>query len=38
MSSCATPTFDAKNFFDSPTNPIPPFRMNEFGANIGGPV
>jgi Carboxypeptidase regulatory-like domain len=30
--------FDAKNFFDSPTNPIPPFRMNEFGANLGGPV
>src|SRR5215475_9619529 len=30
--------FDAKNFFDSPTAPIPPFRMNEFGANLGGPV
>src|SRR5215831_3998288 len=30
--------FDAKNYFDSPSNPIPPFRMNEFGANIGGPV
>ena len=30
--------FDAKNFFDSPTNPIPPFHMNEFGANVGGPV
>src|SRR5947209_613082 len=29
---------DAKNFFDSPTAPIPPFRMNEFGANLGGPV
>jgi hypothetical protein len=30
--------FDAKNYFDSPTNPIPPFHMNEFGANIGGPI
>ena len=30
--------FDAKNFFDSPTKPIPPFHMNEFGANVGGPV
>jgi hypothetical protein len=30
--------FDAKNYFDSPTNPIPPFHMNEFGANVGGPV
>ena len=30
--------FDAKNFFDSGSAPIPPFRMNEFGANLGGPV
>ena len=30
--------FDAKNYFDSHTNPIPPFHMNEFGANVGGPV
>src|SRR5437667_164358 len=30
--------FDAKNYFDSPANPIPPFHMNEFGANLGGPV
>jgi hypothetical protein len=30
--------FDAKNFFDSRTNPIPPFHLNEFGANLGGPV
>lgn len=30
--------FDAKNFFDSPTNPIPPFKLNQFGANLGGPV
>jgi len=30
--------FDAKNFFDSPTNPIPPFKLNQFGANLGAPV
>ena len=30
--------FDAKNFFDSHTNPIPPFRLNQFGFNFGGPV
>jgi hypothetical protein len=30
--------FDAKNFFDSPTKPIPPFRLNQFGFNVGGPV
>lgn len=30
--------FDAKNFFDSPRDPIPPFKLNQFGFNIGGPV
>lgn len=30
--------FDAKNFFDSPTAPIPPFRQNQFGGSVGGPV
>jgi Carboxypeptidase regulatory-like domain/TonB-dependent Receptor Plug Domain len=30
--------FDAKNYFDSHTNRIPPFHMNQFGANVGGPV
>jgi hypothetical protein len=30
--------FDAKNFFDSPVNPIPPFKLNQFGFNAGGPV
>ena len=34
--------FDARNFFDrrSPVNPgrIPPFRRNEFGVAVGGPV
>ncbi len=30
--------FDAKNFFDSATQPIPPFKLNQFGFNLGGPV
>ena len=34
--------FDARNFFDrrSPVNPgrIPPFRRNEFGVALGGPI
>jgi hypothetical protein len=29
---------DAKNFFDSPVNPIAPFRFNQFGFNVGGPI
>jgi hypothetical protein len=29
---------DAKNYFDSKSNPIPPFRRNQFGAAIGGPI
>jgi hypothetical protein len=29
---------DAKNYFDSGTKPIPPFKRNQFGATIGGPV
>ena len=28
---------DAKNFFDRP-GPIPPFKRNQFGASVGGPV
>jgi len=27
---------DAKNFFDSPTAPKPPFRLNQFGGFLGG--
>ncbi|HLK49959.1 MAG TPA: carboxypeptidase regulatory-like domain-containing protein [Bryobacteraceae bacterium] len=30
--------FDAKNFFDAAAAPIPPFRQNQFGASLGGPV
>ncbi len=30
--------FDAKNFFDSGTAPIPPFRQNQFGGSFGGPI
>jgi len=29
---------DAKNFFDVPANPIPPFKRNQFGGTVGGPV
>jgi hypothetical protein len=30
--------FDAKNFFDSSTAPIPPFRRNQFGVEVDGPI
>jgi hypothetical protein len=29
---------DAKNYFDDPNSPLPPFRRNQFGASVGGPV
>ncbi|MBI4474901.1 MAG: TonB-dependent receptor [Acidobacteria bacterium] len=29
---------DAKNFFDPATKPIPPFKRNQFGATLGGPI
>src|SRR5690242_9902940 len=29
---------DAKNFFDSKTKPIPPFKRNQFGGTVGGPL
>jgi len=29
---------DAKNFFDDPASPIPPFKQNQFGFSVGGPV
>src|SRR5215471_11901839 len=29
---------DAKNFFDSTTKPIPPFKRNQFGGTVGGPM
>lgn len=30
--------FDAKNFFDAADRPKPPFKLNQFGFNLGGPV
>ena len=30
--------FDAKNFFDLGAAPIPPYHLNQFGANVAGPV
>jgi TonB-dependent Receptor Plug Domain/TonB dependent receptor len=29
---------DAKNYFDSSTLPIPPFKRNQFGGTIAGPI
>src|ERR1700676_101632 len=29
---------DAKNYFDDPTKSIPPFKRNQFGGTIGGPL
>ncbi len=30
--------FDARNFFASPTAKKPPYRQNQFGVSLGGPV
>jgi hypothetical protein len=30
--------FDARNFFANPALPKPPFKLNQFGASLGGPV
>ncbi len=30
--------FDAKNFFVKPTQSKPPFKQNQFGGSIGGPI
>lgn len=30
--------FDAKNFFDAATSPIPPFRRNQFGVEADGAI
>src|SRR5207302_878355 len=29
---------DAKNFFDKPADKIPPFKQNQFGGALGGPI
>ena len=30
--------FDAHNFFDDKSEPVPPLRQNQFGFSLGGPV
>jgi len=30
--------FDAKNYFDPASNPIPPFKRNQFGGIVGGAI
>ena len=29
---------DAKNYFDDPAAPIPPYKQNQFGGTFGGPI
>jgi Carboxypeptidase regulatory-like domain/TonB dependent receptor len=29
---------DARNYFDDPTQPVPPLRQHQFGASLGGPI
>ncbi len=29
---------DAKNFFDRANAPIPPYKLNDFGGSVGGPI
>ncbi len=31
-------SLDAKNYFDRADRPIPPFKRNQYGATVGGPV
>lgn len=30
--------FNAKNFFNLPSAPTPPYKQNEFGVSLGGPI
>jgi len=30
--------FDARNYFDDPSQPVPPLTQHQFGANLGGPI
>ena len=37
-SSCATMRLDARNFFNFTSSEPPPFKRNQFGGNLGGPI
>ena len=37
-SSLRNSSLDAKNYFDRDDRPIPPFKRNQYGATVGGPV
>jgi hypothetical protein len=30
--------FDARNYFDDPSKPVPPLTQHQFGVNVGGPI
>lgn len=30
--------FDARNYFDDPSQPTPPYKQNQFGGTLGGPI
>ena len=38
LSSCVTTTLDARNFFTLTSGDALPFKRNQFGANLGGPI
>ena len=38
MNFYATPQSTSKNFFVRPGAPNPPYRLNDFGGRLGGPI
>src|SRR2546427_8273775 len=33
-----SPPLSPSNVFDDPSQPVPPLRQHQFGANVGGPI